>query len=91
MPKLNKDLVVKTIKGYEHGASVARKERLKQLQTLSPQESLADFLSLWKAWQKPGNKAGSKKLEQLKLKRLIEQRKRIDKLAHWKKIHGRSA
>lgn len=91
MKKLNKDLVKKTIHGYEKGAAFARKQRLKQLRFLSTEDSLEIFTGLYKTWEKSKPNSGVKTLDSLKIKYLIELRRRINKLAQWKQANDRTA
>ena len=84
MAKLNKNEVIKTIEGYAHGASFIRKERLKQLRSLSTKESLEIFSDLARIWENTKSKSDTEALGSLKIKHLTEQRKKMDRFANWK-------
>lgn len=91
MPRLDKNTVKKTLKGYERGSAIAERERLEQLHLLSHEESLTIFTNLWKIWEKNKSKADIQVLDNLKIKYLIKRRERIDRLARWKQVHDKTA
>jgi hypothetical protein len=68
------------VRGHARGEAEARRARLAELENLSPERSAAVFAQLWRLWRKNRPPDTPPLSEEIRLRRLLERRRRLDRL-----------
>jgi hypothetical protein len=71
MDKLDREIVLQTIRGYEEVNRITESERIARLRNMTVQESMEIFRDLYRVWGALGAKTGGD-LERLNRRRLEE-------------------
>lgn len=81
-----------TLEGYARANTFLQKERREALARLTPEQAWAAFRALWRVWERGEQNQGDlEPLYALKVQRLIQQRRTLDRLASGRGEGGRPA
>ncbi len=83
MSKLDKEIVLKTLRGYAEVNRITEAERRELLRKQNSQDVLEDFSDLYDAWEHSGKhgEGNWKRIEQWRLDNHIQLRRAFEKLA----------
>ena len=83
MAKVDRDILLKTLAGYEEVNRITTSERRARLKSMTPQESMEIFVALYETWEKSGKKSGGdwEAIKRRKLEDKIRLRRAFETLA----------
>lgn len=76
MDKLDREIVLQTIRGYEEANRISKADRFSRLKERKIEESILIFRSLYRAWEKTGKKMGGDKdaMSRLRIEESVRRR-----------------
>ena len=83
MDKLDREVILKTIRGYEEVNRITESERIVRLKRMTIEESLQVFRGLYRVWVEIGAKTGGdmESLNRRRLEETLEFRRKLNEVS----------
>ncbi len=83
MDKLDREIVLQTIRGYEEVNRITESERISRLKEMTVQESFRNFRELYQVWVKVGSRLGGNlaRLDQRRLEETLVLREKLNEVS----------